>query len=273
MVFYSTADPRYNTTAPTGKLADSGWQWVGFWDGSIGTPIGPHHFLTAHHIAIPPGKEMQFHGVGYQTTAIYDDAASDLRIVEINGEFPTWAPLYRADNEAGRRLIVIGHGDGRGNQIVTNGHVCGWGWGEPGVLRWGENVVVATPTWPFPWGPMLQAIFDPAVGRNVVDLAGGDSGSPIFIDDGTGWKLAGIAATVDGALSTTPEGPGFEAAIFDARGLYRAGHRIVAPLPVRTGFYATRVSRRAAWIDSILSKPFITSDSTDLPTISTPPAK
>jgi len=36
MIFYSTADPNYNTTAPTGMLANSGWQWVGVWRGLSG---------------------------------------------------------------------------------------------------------------------------------------------------------------------------------------------------------------------------------------------
>jgi hypothetical protein len=91
---------------------------------------------------------------------------------------------------------------------------------------------------------------------NLADLAEGDSSGPVFINNGSGWKLAGIAAAVDGPFSTTDSGDGFEAALFDARGLYYGGsgdwQLITGSEPVPTGFYATRVSARTAWIDSIV---------------------
>ena len=39
VIFFSTSDPLFNTTAPTGGLAGSGWQWTGFWGGVTGTTI------------------------------------------------------------------------------------------------------------------------------------------------------------------------------------------------------------------------------------------
>lgn len=280
MIFYATGDPTYNTSAPTGALANSGWQWVGEWSGSSGTSIGPHHFLTSRHIGGAVGDMIKYQGDRYRATALFDDTATDLRVVAIEGEFRTWAPLYRRNDELGRHLVVVGNGDARGNPIEAAGVEHGWYWGsDRGVMRWGENVVVAAFNGPTAWGPLLHAVFDPGIGRNVVDLAGGDSGSPVFINDGTGWKLAGIAASVDGPFSDSPTGSSFDGAIYDARGLYRgppnARQRIDAPRPIRAGFYATRVSQRLAWIDSILNAPMLTESNAEsgLPQISVAGAK
>src|SRR5580692_3993866 len=85
VIFYATGDPTYNTTAPTGSLAGSGWQWVGSWDGYAGTPIGESYFLTAQHVGGNVGDPFVFNGVPYATTAFYDDTSSDLRIWQISG--------------------------------------------------------------------------------------------------------------------------------------------------------------------------------------------
>src|SRR5208283_5344842 len=73
IIFYFTADPDYNTTAPTGSLAGSGWQWVGSWGGFQGTVIGPHHFLAAQHVGGVPGDPFVFQGVSYRAVAFIDD--------------------------------------------------------------------------------------------------------------------------------------------------------------------------------------------------------
>jgi len=76
VIFHSTGDINFNTAAPTGQLADSGWQWVGNWNGFQGTAIGPNHFVTARHIGGSVGASFQLNGVGYVTTAAFDDAGS-----------------------------------------------------------------------------------------------------------------------------------------------------------------------------------------------------
>ena len=81
MIFYSTADPTFNTTAPSGDLVGSGWQWVGTWQGLQGTPIGPHHFIAAQHIGGSVGDSFTLGGVTYTTTAFFDEPDSDLRIL------------------------------------------------------------------------------------------------------------------------------------------------------------------------------------------------
>jgi hypothetical protein len=267
VIFFSTADPNYNTTAPTGALADSGWQWVGSWGGFQGTPIGPHHFLAARHVGGAVGDPFVFNGVSYPTTAFFDDSASDLRIWAVNGTFPTWAPLYRSSSEVGRPLIAFGRGLSRGAEVTVNGVLKGWQWGAGGgVLRWGQNTVSSLQNGGSYWGELLYATFDQAGGSNEAHLATGDSSGPAFINDGGGWKLAGVAATVDAYFSTTGTDSGFNAAIFDARGLYYGStgswKLVTGASPVPSGFYATRVSIRAAWIDGVVPP---VNDSSDVP--------
>ena len=269
VIFLSTADPDHNTNAPTGELAGSGWQWVGIWGGCQGVPIGPHHFLAAHHIGGNVGDPFTFDGVVYTTTAYHDDSTTDLRMWEVSGTFPTWAQVYRGSDEVGRRLVVFGRGLGRGAEVRVNNVLRGWQWGGgDGRLRWGENVVTAVIDGGSYWGTFLYAMFDQNGLPEEAHLARGDSSGPVFINDGTGWKLAGVAAAVDGPFNTTSSGNGFDAALFDARDLYVDNNGtwqlISDSSPVPSGFYATRVSARATWIDSIVP-PEMVPDSTDAP--------
>lgn len=258
IIFYWTGDSAYNTTAPCGLLAGSGWQWVGTWLGHEGTPIGPHHFLAARHIGGAVGQFIVFKGRPYPTTACFDDSDTDLRIWQIEGSFPEWAPLYRKRDEVGRMLVVIGSGVGRGCEVKVGGVLRGWQWGDgSGTLRWGMSRVSSEVGPPERPKTLLLAAFDPLVGPDSAHLGGGDSGAPVFIDDGDGWKLAGIASGVDGPFAADPTGPSFNAALFDARGLYGGGEKgwrlINAVKPVRSGFYSTRVSIRLDWIDKTIS--------------------
>ena len=272
VIFFSTGDPNYNTTAPTGALSGSGWQWVSLWGGFQGTPIGPHHFLTARHVGGTVGEVFVLNGVNYTTVASYNDTVSDLSIWEVSGTFPSWAPLYRNSDEVGKGLIIFGRGLIRGTEVhdMATNSLRGWQWGAgDGQLRWGQNAVRALVNGGSYWGALLYATFDASAGANEAHLALGDSSGPTFINDGTGWKLAGIAAVVDSYYNTTNTGSGFNAAIFDARGLYfgnSTNWKLVAgPAPVPSGFYATRVSVRTTWIDGVVPPVM---DSADAPLLS-----
>jgi len=275
MIFYSTADPNYNTTAPTGMLANSGWQWVGVWGGFQGVPIGPKHFIAARHIGGTVGDPFVLNGVTYTTVAVFDDTLSDLRIWQISGTFPSWAPLYRTGIEAGKPLIVFGRGLTRGTEVrdAATNTLRGWQWGVgDDLLRWGQNTVAAVVNGGSYWGDLLNATLDASGGINEVHLAVGDSSGPVFLDDGSGWKLAGVAAAVDAYFSTTNIGAGFNAAIFDARGLYYGSsgswNLVGGTSPVPSGFYATRISVRAAWIDGVVP-PVVARQPTSVPVMST----
>lgn len=230
---------------------------MGIWGGYEGTPIGPHHFLTSRHVGGTVGDTFTYGGTSYTTTAFFDDTSTDLRICEVGGTFPTWAPIYRLSGEVGQGLVVIGEGVGRGSPVSLGDVAKGWMWGAvAGTMRWGQNSFNSVVDGGTDWGSLLYALFQVGAGPNEADLANGDSSSPVFINDGSGWKLAGIAAAVVGPFNTTDTGTGFNAAIFDASGLYVFNNGKWALIPdigtAPTGFFATRVSARAAWIDSIV---------------------
>jgi hypothetical protein len=271
VIFYSTAEQSYNTAAPTGALANSGWQWVGTFDGFAGTPIAPHYFLAARHIGGNVGDVFTFNGVTYTTIANFDDTVSDLRIWQVSGAFPSWAPLYRSNGEVGSPLVVCGMGLSRGAAVTVSGVTKGWMWGTGGgTLRWGTNTVNSVVNGGSYWGALLYSLFQQSADPNEAHLAVGDSSGPVFISDGAGWKLAGVAATVDGYFNYTASDTGyFDAAIYDGRGLYigsPGSWQLIpqGPSPVPSGFYATQVSVRIPWIESIISP------SADTPLLSGP---
>jgi len=272
IIFYSTGDPNYNTTAPGGSLTNSGWQYEGTWGGFLGTAIAPKYFITAEHIGGAIGQTFVFHEVPYTTTARYDDPDSDLRIWRICGAFPTFAPIYSNTNELNKSFVVIGRGTQRGDSVTTTTNPLGtaktngWQWGSyDGLVRWGENVVAGVVNGDGllgvgTIGEVLQATFDAIGGANECHLSSGDSGGALFIKDGSVWKLAGINYAVDGPYNTTNTGPGFEAAIFNERGLYTTnsiigGWDLVPDFgPAQPGsFYATRISAHVNWINSVIN--------------------
>ncbi len=261
VIFYNFAVTSYNTTAPGGALADSGWQWVGLWTGFQGTPIGPNHFITAKHVGGAIGQSITLDGQSRTVVRFFDDGASDLRICEVREAFTSWAPVYRGSSEVGKSLVVFGRGLTRGAEVrdVGTNTLRGWQWGGAGgTLRWGQNTVSALRS-NASMGQQLYSVFDSTGSTNECHLSIGDSSGPVFVQDGGVWKVAGIASLVDGQFNTTNAGSGFNAAIFDARGLYLGNSSnwqlISAAVPVPSGFYATRVSVRAAWIDGVLATP------------------
>jgi len=75
------------------------------------------------------------------------------------------------------------------------------------------------------------------------------------------WKLAGISYAVDGPFSLTGDSldAGFSAAIFDARDLYYKidgeWMLIEHDEAVPAGSYASRISSRLNWINSVVPEP------------------
>lgn len=272
VVFFATSDVEHNTSAPQYALTNSGWQWQGNWGGFLGTAIGPHHFVSAQHIGGTVGDPFVLNGAVYTTVAATNDPSSDLRLWEVSGTFPSYAPLFRGTDEVGRSLVVFGRGGTRGSDvIVTNGPTTalqGWLWaGGDGRLRWGENVIAGIYPGGAGLGNLLRAAFDASGLPNEAHLAAGDSAGAVFIQDQGEWKLAGINYAVDGRFNYTTNGNGFDAALVDAGGLYNGNsgnwHYITnQPYNIPSSFYATRISDRAAWIDSVTSA---ASPATDVP--------
>ena len=261
VLFYSTGDPSFNTNAPAIRsLTNSGWQYQGAWAGFSGTVISSNCFLTAKHVGGGVGDIFEFQSINYLTTAFYDDPTGDLRIWRVGGQFPIYAPLYTKRNERGKNLVVIGRGTQRGEEFRLNGKLKGWLWG-PGddVQRWGVNRVQSIVDGGAGLGEFLRATFVAGGSRNEATLSAGDSGGAVFIRDGKFYKLAGINYAVDGPYSTTNSGPGFDASLFDRRGIYQETATDTWTLfPTRGGkqpggFYATRLSSRIDWINSVVT--------------------
>jgi hypothetical protein len=262
VLFEFTGDPTYNTTAPSGTLTNSGWQYEGQWQGShIGTPIAPTFFLAAQHIGGSVGDLFGFNGLYYHTVAFFDCPNSDLRVCQVAETFPNYAPLYTGSNEVGQLCVVIGRGTQRGPPVIVNGSTNGWMWGATdGVQRWGDNVVSGIYT-DANQAEYVEASFVRNADSNQCDLSVGDSSGGMFIQDNGTWKLAGIHYEVeegpysyDGMSNTE-----FIADMMDLRGLYyQSGPNswTLVPSngpPVSTFFISSRVSAHAAWIYSVIN--------------------
>ena len=262
IILMGTSDPTANTTAPIGSVANSAWQYEGNWGVNLGTPIAPNYFITAQHIGGSVGNVFTFQGRSYTTTAEFLDPNTDLVIWKVSEPFPYYAQLYTKSDEVGRGLVVIGRGTQRGQEIDVKGKSRGWDWGSSdSIQRWGENVVSAIVSGG-PDNEYVYATFDFQKGnaktsKNEAHLSSGDSGGGVFLNDGGIWKLAGINYAVDGPFFRSPADAGFNAALFDTRGLYYkddCGNSILitGKSAVPTGFYSTRISSRAAWIRSVI---------------------
>lgn len=270
IIFESTADAGYNTNAPTGDLADSGWQFQGRWGNYLGTPIAPNLFITAKHVGGGAGQLFDFRGRTYVTINSFVDPASDLRIWEVCGIFTEFAKLVANGGEIGKPLVVFGRGTQRGAEVLVDDglgtSLKGWEWGPTDhVQRWGENIVSEIADGGGNIGELIAATFDSPGGANESHLSPGDSGGGVFIRENGIWKLAGINYSVDGPFNTSTNGNGFNAAIFDDGGLYTKPlgeqwvYSVDLPVDKPSSFYATRIFSNLTWINSIIAQHAVTS--------------
>lgn len=246
VIFSSTADPAFNTTAPTGILANSGWQYQGTWGSYLGTPVSPTHFITAKHVGGAVGDTFLYNGIAYTTTAVYNNG-TDLNIWQVNNTFSTYAPLYNGGNVAGQSAVIFGRGTQRGGEVIVNNELKGWTWGaSDGTMRWGENTVAGD------LGNLVKFSFDLNAGENEVHVSNGDSGGGVFVQEGGLWKLAAINYAVEGPFKLTADGSTFNAALFDRGGLYRGNTLYPDAAPDSpSSFYATSISANYNWISSV----------------------
>ena len=260
VILFATGDPAANNSAPTGVLADSGWQYEGQFGGFLGTVIGSNYFITAKHIGGSVGQIFVFNNVAYTTTAVFPDPSSDLQIWQVAGTFPIHAPLYSGapGNEVNSFLTVFGRGTQRGDPVLvgTDSHVGGWLWGpSDSVQRWGTNIVGSIAV-DAEFGQLLRVPFDSGGTSDEAHLSGGDSGGAVFIFNITTnrWELAGINLAVDGPFSFSSDGANaFNSAMFDTTGLFEDdGSGIWFPAPNPSGFYATEIAAHRRFIESVV---------------------
>ncbi len=258
IILARTGDPNANTTAPTNDPAASGWNYEGQWGGYLGTPIAPHFFAAAAHIGGSSGDPIVYGGVTYTTVAMFQDPFSDLRLWQISGTFPNFAPMYTKGDEVGQRIVAIGRGTQRGSEFYVGDVFRGWNWGAgDGRQRWGENIVSQIAT-DFP-GPYdyVYADFDQNGLPDECHFSSGDSSGAVFINDGGVWKVAGINAGVTGYFYTDNMGGGqFIAALFNVGGFYyhddATNQYVQFPDPSPTGIFCTRISSRQPFIQSVI---------------------
>jgi hypothetical protein len=268
VILFGSGDPGRNTTAPTGELAGSGWQWQTD-TGPCATAVGAHHAVSAHHLGLHPGSLLSFGALTYPVLTVTNAPGSDLELLELAGTLPSFAPLYAETNEIGRPLVVFGRGTRRGSPVLApdgSGTLRGWGWaGGDGRLRWGTNVVSDTDTGTADngfSGDVLVGTFGPDAGADTGTLSTGDSGGGVFVRDDDGqWQLAGVNYAVEGSFNTTTNGAGFSAALFDRTGFFEQDSHNAwviddqQPGHPETVFIATRISSYAAWLQDLIVRP------------------
>ncbi len=268
VLFGFTSDSGFNTTAPSGTLSTSGWQYEGQWNTEngnfLGTPVAPMFFLAATHVGGATGDVFVLDGFTYHTVASTNCPTSDLTLWQVAETFPSYAPLYTGNNEVGKALVVFGRGTQRGDAVTTtngaNVVTNGWEWGlSDSVERWGQNAVSDVYT-DQTNGELLQAAFGP--NQNQCDLSDGDSSGGLFIQSGPTWELAGVNHGVDGPFSTDgTTNTEFDAAFLDMDGFYVLSvtntvsgvmtNWIQITSSVPSSFYSTRVSANLAWIEEV----------------------
>ncbi|HYO11208.1 MAG TPA: PEP-CTERM sorting domain-containing protein [Tepidisphaeraceae bacterium] len=285
-VVLASGDPAANRAAPTGLIANSGWQYQGNFRGFQGTPVAPHYFVTAAHIGGGTGDSFSLNGETHQTVAFSDGASfkdfGDLRLYRVDAPFHAYAPLYDAladgdesglTNDSGKNVVVHGKGGIRGNEVRVpqpDGTLKGWEWGAGGgQLRWGENRVTSLASFATVGdNKLLKFNFDRSgagyTGTSEAHLAEGDSGGGVFARGANNeWKLAGISYAVSGPYRVPERTVGettylertISAALFDTGGLLDANGNTISDTAADkpSSWYATRISANLAglkdWID------------------------
>jgi hypothetical protein len=244
-----------NTSAPTDPALATRWDQVGNFSNAsltenyLGTPIAPSFFVTA----------------------VFFDPNSDLAIYQISGTFPgaKIVPMYSGSFSSGQSMYIFGRGVPRtttdviGNAFPSGTEAKGWTWGTAtGARSWGTNNFNAIADGGAA-GPQIAYDFDSTPANEGV-LSIGDSGGPVFMQEGGVWKLAGINYAVESAFSTTGTGTGFNAAIFDRGGLYQSTSGgtsgpwsyvtpSVANKPASS--YSSSIPANSAWIATVVPEP------------------
>lgn len=219
-------DPFGNTSAPTGigsEPTDPGFSHVGRLRGSTGVYLGNGWVLTANHVGAGDftlgGSTYNYDGVNsHQISSV------DLRVFKLSTA-PLLAPLTIASTSPslGAEVVMIGAGRTPSASTPTTWHVdtdpVNWVWSTSSFLdeditlngftaidtkqeRWGTNVVeaIAEDVTYSGYAPadMIVTDFDETGGTSFEAQAVlNDSGSGLFVDNGSGWELAGTIVTVD----------------------------------------------------------------------------
>ena len=167
----------------------------------IGTLIEASHLLTVAHCAedLRVGDRLRVHGTRYEIADVvlhadYDGWTDDIALVRFAEPVSDVTPMsfYRDTDEDGQTLILVGRGL----------HATGLE-GEPGATTDGElrratNTVTKTNKH---W---IEVYFEEPGEDGITEMegvgAGGDSGSPAFIETDEGLLIAGLNSWGDSDL-------------------------------------------------------------------------
>lgn len=212
-VIIASGDGTGNTTAPS---PDPGWSSLGASSGFLTVVyMGSGWVLTAAHVGTGsptfggttyttiPGSMVQF------TTGA---SPADLMVFKVYGDpgVPA-ADIVATTPSVGTDVIMAGRGRNRGAVTTWLGR-DGWLWDVDSNLRWGTNAISDDDVLIVDAGTATQSLateFDystppPVLGStHEAQAAIGDSGGPLWVDDGGTWKLAGVIFTV-GHFTTQP---------------------------------------------------------------------
>ena len=220
------SNPLGNRTAPTGvgtEPSDPGFAYVGKVNGSTGLYLGNGWVLTANHVG---AGNFNLGGINYNYDGVnsHQIGGVDLRLFKLSTA-PAFAPLTLSSvtPSVNDEVVMIGAGRTPTSSSPTTWFVdtdpATWVWdttffpeadatgsgfkaSSPKVVRWGTNVVdsIAVGVTYSGYSPMDMIVtdFDETGGTDFeAQAVTNDSGSGLFVDNGSGWELAGTIVTVD----------------------------------------------------------------------------
>jgi Domain of unknown function DUF11 len=272
LVYCVTNVVDYHQQAPTGTLAQSGWQQTVMIDcrtrptgmsNFLGTVIFSNALLTADHITeIKTNDTFILEGT-HTLTSKHISAGSDLAIWFFTPSVTNQAHIARlnieSDIDTNALVVYQGCGTERGALVTTGTITNGWKWfnlNSWGTRRWGVNQTFAETD----DGLYAIASFDNNGDPDECMLSRGDSGGPGFIKTGSGWKVAMVNYGVDPMIFTVSTNPvaSFYGALYDCAGLYYldgSAWKWVSPAnsPAPCLLACSRTSQRIAWLTNTVA--------------------
>lgn len=272
LVFCFTNEVDDHQQAPTGTLAQSGWQQTVMIDclqatynrsNFLGTIIFSNALLTAEHMDEIQTNDTFFLEGTHRLTSKVSTNGSDIALYFFTPPVTNQEHIalinIESDIDTNALVAFQGCGAERGSMVTTGTLTNGWRWSGTywwnrtwGTRRWGVNQTFGA----IEDGAFAIASFDNNGDPDECMLSVGDSGGPGFLKTGSGWKVAMVNTGVypmTFSLSTNPV-VSFDASLYDCAGLYFKNDANVwqwippedSPAPCL--LICSRTSQRVQWI-------------------------